>query len=136
MMKKTMTTLILIILFSVRCLAPAENYIPIAGTEPIRPYDKLWETVCKVESNNNPLAYNPSEKAYGIAQIRDIRVRDYFDRTGIKVSLNDCYNPDISKRIFMFYATQYDYRDIKSICISWNGVSKRNLYYKKILKAL
>lgn len=126
-----MKLLTLLIMFSIQVFAPDEEKIIIELPEPIQPYEEIWKAVCKVESNNNPLAYNPVEKAYGIAQIREIRIKDYNERTGLKVSLIDCYEVETAKTIFLWYASQIDYRDVRAICRNWNGASKRNLYYKK-----
>jgi len=87
----------------------------------INPYLCLWEAVCKLESNNNPLAYNAKEQATGIAQIRPILVRDYNQRTGSKYIIEDMYDVEISKEIFMYYASQLGPYNYEQIARKWNG---------------
>ncbi len=53
----------------------------------ISPLQPLWEAVCVVESSNNYHALNTLEMAYGIAQIRQIRLDDYNQRTGEHLGL-------------------------------------------------
>jgi hypothetical protein len=56
----------------------------------------------------------------GIAQIQESRIVDYNASNGTNLSLQDCFDPDISKRIFMFYASG----DNEHIARCWNGGPK------------
>jgi hypothetical protein len=120
--------------------APGEKALFIAREMPVNPYLKLFEAVCWVESNNNPLAYNARENACGIAQIRKIRLDDYNNRTHRSYSLRQVYDPKISKTIFMFYADKIGYNNFPRIAMSWNGSGKETINYwhrvKKRLKSV
>ena len=110
-------------------------FLPI--NEPIKPFESLWRATCIVESNNNPLAVNVGEKAFGIAQIRPILLRDYYNRTGIKYESIDCFSVEISKSIFMFYASKFHYTEHEGISKKWNGRGKGNIeYWAKVKKHL
>lgn len=137
-----MKKIILLLMFA--CLPSLAGFSPlpypvleIPLPDPIRPYERIWRATCAVESSNNPRAYNSKEKATGIVQIRPIKLRDYNRRTGKQYRLRDCYDIQISREIFFFYATQYHYNDILGICKEWNGRGpKHKDYYKKIKKQL
>ncbi len=132
---KKMIIILSLILLTADLIAPPYESLAILKGAVITPYERIWNAVCEVESGFNPLAYNASEKAYGIAQIREVRLRDYNIRFKKKVPQIALFDVNTSKVIFMAYASQHRPGDIKGICISWNGKSERNLYYKKI-KAL
>ena len=130
---------ILIIAFLVICakmLAPGTGEATILRDESIAPYQKLWEAICLVESHNNTTALNRKEMAFGVAQIRECRLRDYVKRTGKQLILKDCYDYKTSKSIFMFYASKYQPDDILGISRMWNGRSKANRYYAKVKQQL
>lgn len=101
----------------------------------IDPFQPLWEAVCTVESNNNESALNGLEMAFGIAQIRDIRIRDYNDRTGKGYTLEDCLDSVISREVFMYYAERLE--DYETIAKRWNGSgAKTEIYWEKIKEEL
>jgi hypothetical protein len=131
-MKKLIT--ILIALFYVTALYAPAGITQFVINKPAKmePYEALWRAVCLVESGNDSLAYNPIEQAYGIAQIRQIRLNDYAKRTGIVYTLEQCYDKEISKSIFMYYC-QGDYEDVAK---SWNGSGVKTIEYwdKVVLK--
>lgn len=127
---------ICILLISIRSFAPAERCIYVEELTPVNPYTNVWKAVCQVESGNNPMAYNASENAFGIAQIRDIRLKDYNYRFNKKVPQIALFDVETSRTIFMSYVSQYSPDDIKGIAICWNGISKENKYYKKLKKQL
>lgn len=121
-----------IILFSnIRLFAPAPNEIRLFVFEPIQPYERLWEAVCFVESSFNPLAVNESEGAYGISQIRQIKLDWYEKQTGIRYTLQDCFDKDISKTIFLYHMDCYDDPEIS--IRKWNGSGPQtDIYWRKI----
>lgn len=45
--------------------------------------------IAKIESSNNPLAYNSHSGAIGLCQIRPVVLEEYIDRVGIKGNLWD-----------------------------------------------
>jgi hypothetical protein len=116
--------------------APPLRETVICHPKEINPYEAIIHAVTTVESSNGVNLYNAKELAVGYFGIRPIRLEDYNKRTGQNVTHAQCYDYEIGKRIFLFYASQVDYRDIKGICIAWNGVSKKNKYYAKIQAVL
>jgi hypothetical protein len=136
-MLKKLFLMACVILIPLQGFAPQQKALYITTEPPIRPYEALWIATCMVESSNNPMAYNPLEKATGIAQVRPIRLLDYNQRTGKDYKLRDCYNTKISKEIWLYYITKFRPDDLKSICKVWNGNGdKHKDYMEKIKKCL
>ena len=130
--------LIVIILFFVWINLPSTGYktFYIDRVESINPYKKLWSAVCQIESSNNPLAFSidvNGKPSIGIAQIQESRLKDFNKATGKKYIHSDCFNPDISKEIFMYYASG----DYEHCAKSWNGSGKMTeVYWEKLTKIL
>ena len=121
---------ILLIVFSlvtIRAAAPGFNVEFIFVSEPIYPYDRLIKAVVAVESKGDTMACDTIEEAIGAFQIRPIRLQDYNERTGNKYKMTDCYNFQISKEIFLFYARRFP--DDESIARNWNGSGESTLIY-------
>lgn len=133
---KRMSTIILIFFMTLELLAPESNTAVIIASEPIKPYKTIIKAIGSVECRFDTLAVNPIEQAYGYFQCRQIRLDDYYKQTGIRYSLTDMLDYEKAEKIFLYYASQFNPADIKGICVNWNGVSKRNLYYKKVQKAM
>lgn len=111
---------------------PIENTANEGQTGRFQP---LWEAVCTVESNNNESALNSLEMAYGIAQIREIRIIDYNMRTGEGLKLEHCLDSAVSRRVFMYYAERLE--DYETIAKRWNGSgAKTEIYWEKIKEEL
>lgn len=108
-----------ILLFGNKLLAPVVDEVKLFVFAPIQPYERLWEAVCFVESSFNPLAVNESEQAYGISQIRQVKLDWYFKQTGIRYELQDCFNVSVAKEIFTYHMEQYD--DPERGVRAWNG---------------
>ena len=86
-----------------------------------------------VESAGDTLAFNQLEEAVGAFQIRQIRLLDYYQRTGINYTIEECYNFNISKEVFLYYARLTGYQDYETIARNWNGSGDATLdYWKKI----
>lgn len=89
-----------------------------------------------VESTNNPYAINEFEGAYGIAQIRQIRLDDYYMRTGKKYTLGDCLDPTVAEEIYMYYANNAVVKDdFCKIARDWNGSGPKTWEYWDKIKA-
>jgi hypothetical protein len=116
--------------------APPLREVVICQPEQINPYSDIIRAVTTIESANGKYLYNAKENAIGWFGIRPIRLEDYNRRTGQNITHAQCYDYETGKRIFLYYASKIDYRDIKSICIAWNGKSKHNKYYAKIKAVL
>ena len=115
--------------------APEYRTLYIAESAGINPLESIWKAVCTVESDNNVNALNRKEQAYGIAQIRYIRLHDYNKRTGNHYLLKDMYDPGLSKTVFLYYARQYS--DYDFMIMRWNGSGPETYkYLKKVLKIL
>ena len=123
---KKLLTIFFVTIFCGTLYAPEGRAVfSICESQRMEPYQALWEAVCMVESGMYDKAYNKHEKAYGVAQIRQIRLNDYAQRTGIRYTLTDCYDKEISKTIFMYYCNG----DYESVAKSWNGSGRKTIAY-------
>lgn len=138
-MKKATLILILTGLFF-QVTAPPPGYLIIAVSDPINPYERLWEATCKIESNNDPYAVGDTHLdnySFGIVQIRQIRLDDYNMRAGQSYLLQDVFDTTISKQIWMYYATKFHPSDYEQISKCWNGSGvMTEEYWEKIKKQL
>jgi hypothetical protein len=108
----------------------------------------LWEAVCRVESNGNPLAVGDGGRAAGIAQIWAITVRDVNRFAGTRYTLNDRFNVEKSRAIFQLYVNHYGKGKSDEVKARiWNGgpnamkatgkkLANLNAYWAKIKKHL
>jgi hypothetical protein len=126
--------LIILLFLSVRAFAPIDNRTPVI-CEAVNPFTQLINAVVTVESSGNNLAYNPIEEAYGPFQIRPIRLLDYNQRTGSSYTMKDCFDYEVSKRIFVFYAAQIGPYDFERIAKAWNGSGEMTIEYWNKVKA-
>ena len=142
---KRMTLITLFSLFSALLLAPVSRTGVIFASEVYNPYERIWQAVIQVESSGNQFAVgdtNLKRYSYGIAQIRQSRLDDYYRQTGIRYYETDMFDVEKSKAVFMWYAVQIDYRDTERISRLWNGgnkgMQKKSTipYWKKITKHL
>lgn len=75
--------------------------------------DRTWRAICTVESRNQPLAYNRSEQAAGIAQIRPICIDDcnriVKDAGGPPLywHMDQRFDPGASREMFVTYVVYY-----------------------------
>ena len=119
-----------------------EKALYIEFKPPIEPFKALSYAVSMVESSGDKMAYNAKEQATGLHQVRPIRLRDFNRRTGKSYKINDMYDPDKSKEVFLYYCCMNLYKGQEYTCREWNGgtgaVKKRSTkeYYKKVLKYL
>lgn len=107
-------------------------------TTEVNSLDRLWLATCYVESRFNEYAIKEDEGAYGIAQIRQIRLDDYYQKTGVYYTLTDCFKVEVAKEIWYYYAENvhagFDYC---TIARSWNGSGPMTWeYWDKIEEAL
>ncbi len=106
----------------------------------------LWEAVCAVESNGNPLAVGDGGRAAGIAQIWAITVKDVNRIAGTKFTLNDRFDVEKSRAIFQLYVNHYGKGKSDEVKARiWNGgpnamkatgkkLANLNAYWAKIKK--
>jgi len=108
----------------------------------------LWEAVCTVESNGNPLAVGDGGRAAGIAQIWAITVRDVNRFAGTNYTLNDRFDAEKSRQMFRLYTEHYGKGKSDELKARiWNGgpnamkatgkkLANLNAYWAKIKKHL
>lgn len=128
---------ILFLFFSNKAIAPDIKIITIFKADHINIYEKLIRAVIHVESGGNNFAHNILEDAYGAFQIRPIRLLDFNQRTGKKYLMQDCYNYEISKEIFLYYAMKNPSSSFESISRNWNGSGEMTIdYWRKVSACL
>jgi len=144
-MKRMKLLLLILLIFRLPSYCPQDKSLVILEAPVIKPYEAVWNAHCYVETRSNPDAIGDTKlkkKSYGIVQIRETRLKDYYRQTGIRYTEKDMFDPVKSKEVFMFYATQIHPSDIERISREWNGgdrgMKKKSTkpYYKLILKAL
>ena len=136
-MKRSIIVMFLALLY---LSAGCPTYIPtliIVRKACFKPLETLSISVAWVESSNNPNALNRTENAIGLFQIRTIRLKDYNQRNGTHYKMKDCYDPQINKMIWLFYASKFYPTDYEGVCKAWNGRGKSNRdYWAKVKKRL
>lgn len=133
--------MIFLLLLSMKLLAPSAKSLFIAKIEPLKPYEKLWKAICKLESNNDSLAFTIDSNglpSVGISQVQQIRLDDYNKHTRKNYQLMDCFSPRLSKQIFMYYCVGDYEHCARCWCGGPLGMGKTTTlkYYLKIQKTL
>ena len=135
-----MKKLILLLCFGIITLAagsPPSNTLIIESKPPVSPFKALMGATAWVESSNDTTALNLEELAFGVYQIRAIRLKDYNTRTGKGYTLQDCYNKQISDEIYLYYASKFHPSNLEGVAKSWNGSGEMTKkYWDKIKKQL
>ena len=126
--------IILLLMLTSKAGAPDHKVAYILVSEPIGAYDRLIKAVVLVESFGDTMAYNLTEEAVGAFQIRPIRLLDYNQRTGNNYTSEECYNYEISKKIFLYYADQIGIPHYETIARNWNGSGVTTLDYWERVK--
>lgn len=117
--------------------APPYQVIYIERPEAAKPYEKIWKAICTYESSNNPKAIGDKhlkKHSYGISQIREERLTDYFKKTGIHYTTKEMFSPEKSKEVFLFYASEIGPYEKDRIIRNWNGSGKKTYQYLKKVK--
>lgn len=131
-----MTTIIFLAL-SLTLQAPALNQGLIFKSEALNPYERIIDAVTFVESAHGEFTYNKTENAVGWFQVRQIRVDDYNMRTAGNYSLVDFYDYELSRKMFLYYASAIGFRDAERVCREWNGSGRQtDIYWMKITNYL
>lgn len=126
--------IILILFLSLKAYSPIIKVVYISTPESINQYNRLFKAICRVESSGNILAYNSEENACGVAQIRSVRILHYNRLTGKDYSLEDCYSPEVSKEVFLFFAQG---KTFEKAAKDWNGHGVKTIaYWNKVKKYL
>ena len=133
-----MKVIIILIMFFRSLAAPPSDAVAIFESESINPFENLFKAVCQVESSGNQFAIGDNGKSYGISQIQQSRLDDYFNRTGIRYTLQDMFDVQKSRQIFMFYAQLHGPYQAEALCREWNSgprwrqIKATKVYYRKI----
>lgn len=79
-------------------------------------FEDFTRALAKVESSNNPKAYNSGEKAIGLYQVRPGYFKDAqeFDRELMKYKHSDCFNPQIARRVVWSYMARYERKALEN----------------------
>lgn len=128
MKKKFLITFSLFILMLGTATAPPTNTIFIPEPTHITYYDAgsyrpLMDAIFKYESGCNPFAWNKNEDAVGGFQIRQNRLDHYNILNGTSYKLEDCYDIELSKKIFLYFTT-HDHNGRKIPPKSWEQAAK------------
>jgi hypothetical protein len=110
------------------------------------PYDwtDIMEAIVKVESSGNPRAFNPKNNCAGILQITPILVKDCNQilsrrKSKVRYTLQDRYNVEKSKEMFVLYQETYNpQHDLERAIRLWNGGPKYGIkstekYFQKVM---
>jgi hypothetical protein len=128
---------VFLMLLAMKAAAPEAKVAFILVSSPVNSFDRLIKAIVHVESTGDDFAFNLTEQAVGAFQIRPIRILDYNHRTGKDYKIESCFNYDVSKEIFLYYAKRIGYPDYETIARKWNGSGKTTLdYWEKVKKNL
>jgi hypothetical protein len=128
-LRKCKLVLFILLSFSLRVSAPTWNSFTVVKAPPVEPYKKLVFAIGMVETAGDTLAFNPVEEATGIFQIRPIRLKEYNNRTGNKVTQQDLFNYETSEKIFLYFADQIGPYNLEQIARRWNGSGQLTIAY-------
>lgn len=129
--------IVYLLLMSFKVAAPMANSFNIYEYPDIQAFTSLLYATAMVETMGDPLAYNEIENAVGIFQIRQVRIDEYNRRTGSNFALSEMYDPQLSEKVFLYFATRYGPYNLKKIAKSWNGSGPMTeLYWKRIKEYL
>jgi hypothetical protein len=127
-------TLTIFLFAFIRLLAPGSGSMVIFHQEGINYYEPLIKAVTRVESMDGRYVYNKKEGAVGWFQIRQIRVDHYNKIMGTNYVLDDFYDYDLSRTMFLKYARGKSY---ERAARDWNGSGPMTkIYWTKIQKHL
>lgn len=128
---------VLFFLSVIRVFAPDSQTFTVIKEPAFQPFSKLLYATAMVETMGNSWAYNEFENAVGIYQIRQVRIDDYNRRTGSNHSLTEMFDPVLSRKIFLYYASRYEPHELEKIAKAWNGSGPMTeLYWKRIREYL
>jgi len=97
--------------------------------------ETLWMAMCQIESSNRPRVINKKEQAYGIIQVRQIKLDDYFNNTGTRYTLKDMLDTTKAREVWQYYADKH--KNPETIARRWNGSGEMtSVYWSKVKKHL
>lgn len=128
-LRKLELIFLILLSFSLRVSAPTIKSFTVFEVSPVEPYKKLVLAIGMVETAGDTLAYNPVEEATGIFQIRPVRLLEYNNRTGSKLTQQDLFNYETSEKIFLYFADQIGPYNLEQIAKRWNGSGQLTIAY-------
>lgn len=129
---RKMILIFVILLISLRLLAPCVEVLYCHIEDPLNIYDPLIAAIIMVESAGNVYAYNSDERACGPMQIRPVRIEHYNRLTGKDYNTWDVFDLSVSREIFMHFTRG---RDFETVAKSWNGSGSMTIEYWNKVKA-
>lgn len=127
---------VLFLLFSsLPSIAPDRNYLIIFYPVTITPFEPLMYAIGMVETMGNTLAYNEFENAVGIFQIRQIKLDEYNRQTRGNYKLEDMFDLEISRKVFLHFASQIGPYNFEKIAKAWNGSGPMTDFYWRRIKS-
>jgi hypothetical protein len=125
------------LLAGLRVVAPEVNSLIILESHGIHPFSDLMYATAMVETMGNTLAYNEFENAVGIYQIRQVRIDEYNRRTRSNYALADMFDPELSAKVYLYFASLAGPYNLERIARAWNGSGPMTeLYWKRIKEYL
>lgn len=119
-------------LYSLLTYAPSSSTFFIADVAPIvkNHYDPLVHAVWAWETRGSfdLMSYNVKEEATGPLQIRPCRLEHYNRLTGKEYILNDMYNFEIAREVFLYFAKG---KSFEQAAKDWNGSGPMTIDYWK-----
>lgn len=129
--------LVLTLVLHINLYAPGSHVLMLIEGSAINPYESLFNATSIVESSKNALAINVEEQAFGLLQVRQCKLDEFNRATGREYTLRDCFDPEISREIFMWHCSAHGPYDIKTASKRWNGSGPlTERYWRKIKKHL
>jgi len=133
-MKAIIVIVIMLIWIRMLTAPPGVNIPVLLKIRPMNNNEAIWQAVIQVESGGNPMAYCidiNGKPSVGIAQIQQSRISHYNRLTGASYNLDDCFDPEVSKEVFMYFAERIGNEE--RLIRAWNGsgpMTKK--YYNKV----
>ena len=130
---------ILLLMIALKLTAPPGADIPvILKQEPLNNLEAIWLAVVQVESNGNPDAFCIDINglpSVGVAQIQPSRIAHFNRLTGASYTLADCFDAEVSKRVFMYFARRIGNEE--RLIKAWNGSGEMTeIYLTKVKRYL
>lgn len=119
----------------VTSIAPDTNHINLELPSPINPFEPLMYAIGMVETMCNTMAYNEFENAVGIFQIRQVKVDEYNRQTNGNYNLSDMFDYEISRKVFLHFASKVGPYNFEKIAKAWNGSGPMTEFYWTRIKS-
>jgi citrate lyase beta subunit len=132
-MKAILLTVIFLLIFRA-VLAPEARMLWAEAAKKIDPYKRIMNAISFVESRHQDSVINWHELAYGRYQIRQVRLDDYYQRTGMRYELIDMLDSAKAAKVARYYAVMEGWRNPERVARCWNGGVENGMRYRQTLK--